>query len=67
MTPEQAKTLRSNPEWEAFKKVLMSDMDALKEELVGASTQEDMIRVQEKIKVIRLVIARLDSLCDDEE
>jgi hypothetical protein len=46
--------------------VLLEDIDGLKEERVSA-TGEDSLRVQEKIKTIRLVMSRLDYLAEDDE
>ena len=67
MNSEQAKVLRSDPNWQEFVRVLHSDIESLKDELVSVTSEQEMIRVQEKIKVIRLVITRLDTLCDEEE
>ena len=66
MTGEQAKALRNDGHWKAFEQVLLEDIDGLKEELVSA-TGEDALRVQEKIKTIRLVMNRLDYLAEDDE
>ena len=65
MTLEQAQRLRSNEDFIAFMDMLKSDSDSMTEDLIYGKNPEELMRVQEKIIVLRGVSLRLQHLLAD--
>jgi len=65
MTLEQVERLETNEDFKAFMQLLKSDADGMTEDLIYGKNPEEMMRVQEKIIVLRGVSLRLQHLLAD--
>jgi hypothetical protein len=65
MTLEQAERLNANEDFAAFIKLLQSDAEGLLENLIYGKDPGEIMRVQEKIIVLRGVTVRLKHLLAD--
>lgn len=65
MTLEQAERLSVNEDFKAFIDLLDQDARAILEDLVHHTVQEEIVRTQCKIQVLRGVKARLDYVIEE--
>jgi hypothetical protein len=65
MTLEQAERLEANEDYRAFLQLLKSDAEGMTEDLIYGKNPEEIMRVQEKIIVLRGVTLRLQHLLAD--
>jgi hypothetical protein len=65
MNLEQAERLNGNEDFKAFISVLKSDAEGIMEDLICQKDQMELMRLQEKIIVLRGVALRLGHLLTD--
>ena len=65
MTLEQVERLEANEDYKAFIQLLKSDAEGMTEDLIYGKNPEEIMRVQEKIIVLRGVSLRLQHLLAD--
>ena len=65
MNLEQAERLHSNEDFAAFIAVLKSDAEGMMEDLIYMKDPQELMRLQEKIIVLRSVTVRLQHILAD--
>ena len=65
MTIEQAERLHGNEDFAAFLSVLKSDAEGMMEDLIYQKDHMELMRLQEKIIVLRSVTGRLQHILAD--